>query len=38
MKALKKLDDVAYVASPPSTRQFKDIEQFIEEIKTLGRK
>lgn len=35
MKALKELDEVAYVRFASVYRQFKDIEQFIEEIKTL---
>ena len=36
MKELKKLDEVAYVRFASVYRQFKDIEQFIEEIKSLG--
>jgi len=35
MKALLSLDDVAYVRFASVYRQFKDIGQFIEEIKTL---
>lgn len=35
MKALKDADEVAYVRFASVYRQFKDIEQFIEEIKTL---
>jgi transcriptional repressor NrdR len=35
MKALKAADEVAYVRFASVYRQFKDIEQFIEEIKTL---
>lgn len=36
MKELKKLDEVAYVRFASVYRQFKDIDQFIEEIKSLG--
>lgn len=36
MQALKHIDEVAYVRFASVYRQFKDIEQFIEEIKTLG--
>ena len=36
MDALKKIDEVAYVRFASVYRQFKDIDQFIEEIKTLG--
>ena len=36
MLALKHKDEVAYVRFASVYRQFKDIEQFIEEIKTLG--
>ena len=35
MKALKGLDEVAYVRFASVYRQFKDIEQFIDEIRTL---
>lgn len=35
MKALKALDEVAYVRFASVYRQFKDIEQFIDEIKNL---
>ena len=35
MKALKALDEVAYVRFASVYRQFKDIEQFIDEIRTL---
>ncbi len=38
MRALKELDEVAYVRFASVYRQFKDIEEFIEEIKTLGLK
>lgn len=36
MQALKHIDEVAYVRFASVYRQFKDIDQFIEEIKTLG--
>ncbi len=36
MEKLKHVDEVAYVRFASVYRQFKDIEQFIEEIKTLG--
>lgn len=36
MERLKHVDEVAYVRFASVYRQFKDIEQFIEEIKTLG--
>jgi transcriptional repressor NrdR len=36
MKALKELDEVAYVRFASVYRQFKDIDQFIEEIRNLG--
>jgi transcriptional repressor NrdR len=36
MRALKDLDEVAYVRFASVYRKFKDIEQFIEEIKLLG--
>ena len=36
MDALRKKDEVAYVRFASVYRQFKDIDQFIEEIKTLG--
>ncbi len=36
MKALKDLDDVAYVRFASVYRQFKDIDQFIDEIRILG--
>jgi len=35
MTALLGLDDVAYVRFASVYRQFKDISQFVEEIKTL---
>ncbi len=35
MKALKELDEVAYVRFASVYRQFKDLEQFIDEIKNL---
>jgi transcriptional repressor NrdR len=35
MEALLRLDDVAYVRFASVYRQFKDISQFVEEIKTL---
>ncbi len=35
MKSLKKIDEVAYVRFASVYRQFKDIEQFIDEIRTL---
>ena len=36
MDALRNKDEVAYVRFASVYRQFKDIDQFIEEIKTLG--
>ena len=36
MNALREKDEVAYVRFASVYRQFKDIDQFIEEIKTLG--
>ncbi len=36
MNALRDKDEVAYVRFASVYRQFKDIDQFIEEIKTLG--
>ncbi|OGV49020.1 MAG: transcriptional regulator NrdR [Lentisphaerae bacterium GWF2_44_16] len=36
MRALKELDEVAYVRFASVYRQFKDIDQFIEEIRSLG--
>jgi len=36
MAALKQLDEVAYVRFASVYRQFKDIDQFIEEIRNLG--
>jgi transcriptional repressor NrdR len=36
MNALRKIDEVAYVRFASVYRQFKDIDQFIEEIKALG--
>lgn len=38
MQALKEVDEVAYVRFASVYRQFKDIDQFIEEIKMLGSK
>lgn len=38
MNELKNLDEVAYVRFASVYRQFKDIDQFIEEIKALGEK
>ena len=38
MLALKEVDEVAYVRFASVYRQFKDIDQFIEEIKLLGSK
>jgi len=38
MQALKEVDEVAYVRFASVYRQFKDIDQFIEEIKLLGSK
>jgi len=38
MQALKEVDEVAYVRFASVYRQFKDIDQFIEEIKLLGTK
>jgi transcriptional repressor NrdR len=38
MDALKSLDEVAYVRFASVYRQFKDIDQFIEEIKSLNEK
>jgi transcriptional repressor NrdR len=35
MAELLKLDDVAYVRFASVYRQFKDLSQFVEEIKTL---
>jgi transcriptional repressor NrdR len=35
MAELLKMDDVAYVRFASVYRQFKDISQFVEEIKTL---
>ena len=36
MEALKKVDEVAYVRFASVYRQFKDIDQFIEEIRSLA--
>jgi transcriptional repressor NrdR len=36
MESLREVDEVAYVRFASVYRRFKDIEQFIEEIKTLG--
>ena len=36
MEKLREVDEVAYVRFASVYRRFKDIEQFIEEIKTLG--
>ena len=38
MQVLKEVDEVAYVRFASVYRQFKDIDQFIEEIKLLGTK
>lgn len=38
MSVLKDVDEVAYVRFASVYRQFKDIDQFIEEIKSLGTK
>ncbi len=38
MRELKKLDEVAYVRFASVYREFKDIDQFIEEIKMLNKK
>ncbi len=38
MNVLKNLDEVAYVRFASVYRQFKDIDEFVEEIRTLGRK
>jgi transcriptional repressor NrdR len=38
MEALKNIDEVAYVRFASVYRSFKDIEEFIEEIKILGKK
>jgi transcriptional repressor NrdR len=38
MQHLRKLDEVAYVRFASVYRQFRDTEQFIEEIKRLGKK
>lgn len=35
MKKLKELDDIAYVRFASVYRQFKDIEQFMNEVKSL---
>jgi transcriptional repressor NrdR len=37
MKRLRKLDPVAYVRFVSVYRQFDDVDQFIEEIKRLGK-
>jgi len=37
MEALKKLDQVAYVRFASVYRQFKDIDEFIDEIRMLGK-
>jgi transcriptional repressor NrdR len=37
MEALKSTDEVAYVRFASVYRSFKDIEEFIEEIKILGK-
>jgi transcriptional repressor NrdR len=37
MQHLRKLDEVAYVRFASVYRQFRDAEQFIDEIKQLGK-
>ncbi len=38
MRALKQLDEVAYVRFASVYRQFKDIDEFIQEIRSMGNK
>ena len=38
MRHLRKLDEVAYVRFASVYRQFADVDQFVHEIKNLGRK